>query len=82
MGATLNGGVNISTCWTCGYSWPTGQNGDHSCAEHLRKDAMRYRWLRTHRDQWDRWEMKVSFPENLDAMIDELMVPVIDGSLK
>lgn len=28
---------NISTCCACGYSWPTGKNGGHSCSEYLLK---------------------------------------------
>ena len=31
----MKGGPEISTCATCGYSWQTGANGDHSCTEHL-----------------------------------------------
>lgn len=27
--------MKTSTCCTCGHSWPTGTNGDHSCSEHL-----------------------------------------------
>lgn len=24
-----------STCYTCGYQWPTGQNGSHQCSTEL-----------------------------------------------
>ena len=27
----------VSTCCDCGYQWPTGQDGSHSCAEQFRK---------------------------------------------
>jgi hypothetical protein len=27
----------ISTCCTCGYSWPTGTDGSHSCIRALKK---------------------------------------------
>lgn len=27
--------VKISTCCTCGYSWRTGMNGNHSCSDAL-----------------------------------------------
>ena len=26
-----------STCWTCGYKWPTGHDGSHSCTKQLSK---------------------------------------------
>ena len=27
----------ISRCCTCGYEWPTGTHGGHSCSEKLRQ---------------------------------------------
>ena len=29
--------MEMSTCCTCGYEWPTGTDGSHSCSEHLLK---------------------------------------------
>lgn len=26
-----------SKCFTCGYEWPTGTHGGHSCSENLKK---------------------------------------------
>jgi hypothetical protein len=37
--------AKTSTCATCGYSWPTGKDGSHSCAEHLRKQLDHAHWL-------------------------------------
>lgn len=33
----------ISTCCSCGYSWPTGTNGDHSCASVLQETVRELR---------------------------------------
>lgn len=44
---TIDTTVAKSTCCTCGFSWPTGRNGSHLCAEYLRDDAMRYRKLKS-----------------------------------
>ena len=27
--------MKLSTCCTCGYQWPTGQNGSHQCSIEL-----------------------------------------------
>jgi hypothetical protein len=32
-----------STCATCGYSWPTGQDGSHSCTRVLLVDMVKLR---------------------------------------
>lgn len=47
-------------CGTCGYTWPRGQDGSHSCVGYLhadlqeaKKDAERYRWLRDSKTMQD-----------------------------
>jgi len=39
-----------STCCTCGYSWPTGQDGSHSCSQLLKErlDALQVRYDSCH----------------------------------
>lgn len=31
----MNNELSMSTCCTCGYTWPTGQHGGHSCTDQL-----------------------------------------------
>lgn len=31
---------DFCTCFTCGYKWRSGQNGDHSCSEKLRETVL------------------------------------------
>jgi hypothetical protein len=28
----------LSTCCSCGFQWPTGQHGEHSCSSYLRTE--------------------------------------------
>jgi hypothetical protein len=39
------GSAQVSTCCTCGYSWPTGKSGSHSCAGILEPRVHRLTWL-------------------------------------
>lgn len=31
----MNPPPKFSTCATCGFSWPTGKDGSHSCSDYL-----------------------------------------------
>lgn len=37
--------VEKSKCCTCGYEWPTGQHGGHSCTDHLLDEIDRLKRL-------------------------------------
>lgn len=30
--------IKMSTCCSCGFQWPTGQHGEHSCSSYLRAE--------------------------------------------
>lgn len=43
--------TNMSTCCTCGYQWPTGTSGSHSCSVKMEETIAR---LRVENDQLHR----------------------------
>lgn len=30
--------IKMSTCCSCGFQWPTGQHGEHSCSSYLQAE--------------------------------------------
>lgn len=37
--------IKLSRCCTCGFQWPTGTNGSHSCSGTLEMKLYRVTWL-------------------------------------